>query len=110
MKSKFRISALATLVLTVFACASANRRPGPPATQLAEVANDDVVATFFDDDFSKTTGGYSYSYGGNTHTKIARSSSNDGGSMLVTYLADDYSGVNVSMGTGKLLELSPYRK
>ncbi|HYQ41663.1 MAG TPA: carbohydrate binding domain-containing protein [Polyangiaceae bacterium] len=110
MKSKFRISALATLVLTVFACASANRRPGPPATQLAEVANDDVVATFFDDDFSKTTGGYSYSYGGNTHTKIARSSSNDGGSMLVTYLADDYSGVNVSMGTGKLLDLSPYRK
>lgn len=110
MKSKLWVCALSTLVFAVFSCRPTKKVAGPSATELAEVGNDDVLATFFDDDFSRATGGYSYSYGGNTHVKIEKSSSNDGGSMLATYFDDDYSGVNVSMGTRKLLDLTPYRK
>ncbi|HEY0468297.1 MAG TPA: hypothetical protein VGC79_29070, partial [Polyangiaceae bacterium] len=110
MKSKLFAVALATLVVAVFSCRPTKKVAGPAKTELAQVVDDDVLGTFFDDDFSRTTGGYSYGYGGNTRTKIMKSSSNDGGSMLVTYLADDYSGVNVSLGTSKLLDLTPYRK
>ena len=108
MKSNLRALALAPFVLEVFSCRPVKNVAGPSATELAEVVNDDVVATFFDDDFSRT-GGYSYAYGGNTRAKIMKSSSGDG-SMLVTYFADDYSGVNVSMGNSKLLDLTPYRE
>lgn len=110
MKAKLRATTLSTLLLAVFSCIPTKKLAPPPATELAAVVNDDLVATFFDDDFSRSTGGYSYSYGGNTHVKIAKSSSNDGGSMLVTYLDDDYSGVNVSLGTGQLLDLTAFRK
>ncbi|HYP77492.1 MAG TPA: carbohydrate binding domain-containing protein [Polyangiaceae bacterium] len=110
MKSKFWIAALSALALAALSCIPTARVPGPLPTELSAVTDADVLATFFDDDFSRSTGGYSYSYGGNTHVKIAKSSANDGGSMLVTYFDDDYSGVNVSMGTSKLLDLTPYRK
>ena len=110
MKSKLLASALSVLALSLFACRPTKTVPSPTATERAAVASDDVLATFFDDDFSTSTGGYSYSYGGTTRVKIAKSSSNDGGAVLVTYFDDDYSGVNVSMGNSKLLDLTPYRK
>src|SRR4051812_15642714 len=110
MKSKLRVLALATLTWGLFSCRPVKKVVGPNGTELAAVVNDDVLATFFDDDFSKTTGGYSYAYGGNTRVKIQKSSSTDGGSMLVSYFADDYSGVNVSLGNRKLVDLTPYRK
>jgi len=109
MKSNLGALALATLVLWGCPFRPVKKVAGPAATELAEVATDDVIATFFGDDFSTTTGGYSYAYGGNTRVKIQKSSSGEG-SMLVTYLSDDYSGVNVSLGTSKLVDLSPYRK
>ncbi|MEO8902655.1 MAG: carbohydrate binding domain-containing protein [Polyangiaceae bacterium] len=93
-----------------FSCIPAKKVAAPAPTERAAVVDDDVVATFFDDDFAKTSGGYSYSYGGKTHSKIMKSSSSDGGSMLAVYFDDDYSGVNVSMGNSKLLDLTPYRK
>jgi len=110
MKSNLRALALASLVLWGCPFRPVKKVAGPAGTELAAVVSDDVLATFFDDDFSKTTGGYSYAYGGNTRVKIQKSSSSEGGSMLVTYLSDDYSGVNVSLGTSKLVDLSPYRK
>jgi len=110
MKSKTWALAFSALAIGGVACIPTKKVAGPPPGELAAVVNDDVLATFFDDDFARTSGGYSYSYGGNTHIKIAKSSANDGGSMLVTYFDDDYAGVNVSMGTSKLLDLTPYRK
>jgi len=110
MKSKLPVWALSALALGALSCVPTNRVASPAPTELAAIVSDDVVATFFDDDFSRATGGYSYSYGGNTRVEIKESSSNDGGKMLATYFDDDYSGVNVSLGTSKLLDLTPYRR
>ncbi|MEO7033144.1 MAG: carbohydrate binding domain-containing protein [Polyangiaceae bacterium] len=93
-----------------FSCIPTKKVAGPAPAELAVVQDDDVVATFFGDDFAKASGGYTYSYGGKTHSKVMKSSSADGGSMLAVYFDDDYSGVNVSMGNSKLLDLTPYRK
>ena len=77
-------------------CIPTKHVAGPPKEELAAVVDDDVLATFFDDDYAKASGGYSYAYGGKTHTKVMKSSTGEG-AMLVTYFDDDYSGVNVSM-------------
>ena len=109
MKSNVRVWAMAAFALGILSCIPTKKVAGPPPEELASVVNDDVLATFFDDDFAKASGGYSYSYGGKTHTKVMKSSSGVG-AMLVIYFDDDYSGVNVSMGNSRLLDLTPYRK
>ena len=103
------LCAFGALALSPFSCVPTKTVASAPPAEHAALADDDVLATFFDDDFSRATGGYSYSYGGKTHVKITKASSGEG-SILVTYLDDDYSGVNVSMGNGKLVDLTPYRK
>ena len=109
MKSNVWVWAIAAFALGILSCIPTKKVAGPAPEELASVVNDDVLATFFDDDFAKASGGYSYSYGGKTHTKVMKSSSGVG-AMLVAYFDDDYSGVNVSMGNSKLLNLTPYRK
>jgi Carbohydrate binding domain (family 11) len=70
---------------------------------------DEVLATFFDDDIQHASGGYTYVYGGKTVNKVLRSSTPGNKAVFATYLSDDYSGVNVSLNT-KLVDLTPYRK
>ena len=108
MKTRW-LCAVGAFALGPFSCVPTKTVASAPPTEHAAVSDDDVLATFFDDDFARASGGYSYSYGGKTHVKITKASSGEG-SILVTYFDDDYSGVNVSLGNSKLLDLTPYRK
>ncbi|HEY0466137.1 MAG TPA: hypothetical protein VGC79_18130, partial [Polyangiaceae bacterium] len=82
--------------------------PGPPAK--AELAlEDEVLATFFEDDIPRSSGGYTYSYGGKTKSEILPNASAGNGAFLGVFFDDDYSGVNISFG-GKFIDLRPYRK
>ncbi len=137
MKPSFRICASAILVASLFDCRP--RRPvQPPAgTQAGNPSvpnaapgegwlaldqnsdaptkpqlklDDEVVGTFFADDIPRASGGYTYSYGGKTANKVLPSSTPDNGAVFATYFDNDYSGVNISQGNSKFLDLTPYRK
>lgn len=71
---------------------------------------DAIVGTFFDDDVPKASGGYTYAYGQRTRNKVLPSSTAGNGAVFAAYFDDDYSGVNISLGKGKLLDLTPYRR
>lgn len=109
MKSYARVPALLTLTLGALSCYPYKTVNPPPPAEHAAVSDDDVLATFFDDDFARASGGYSYAYGGKTHSKITKSKTGEG-SIFVAYFDDDYSGINVSLGNGKIVDLTPYRK
>ena len=112
MTSLVRVCSSLGLVFTLAAQSSCikTKTVNPPSpAERAAVADGDVLATFFDDDFARTTGGYSYGYGGKTHGKITKSKTGEG-SIFVAYFDDDYSGINVSLGNAKLVDLTPYRK
>ncbi|MEO6603322.1 MAG: carbohydrate binding domain-containing protein [Polyangiaceae bacterium] len=79
--------------------------PSPQRLKL----DDAIVGTFFDDDVSKP-GGYTYAYGDKTRNKVLPSTSSGNAAVFATYFGDDYSGVNISLGAGKYLDLTPYRK
>lgn len=80
----------------------------PSPTQLK--LQDAIVGTFFADDVPKASGGYTYAYGGRTRNKVLPSSSAGNAAVFATYFGDDYSGVNISLGNGTFLDLTPYRK
>ena len=80
--------------------------PSPDQLKLADA----IVGTFFDDDVQKAGGGYTYAYGGKTRNKVLPSSSAGNRAVFAIYFDDDYSGVNISLGNGKFLDLTPYRK
>src|SRR3954468_12890387 len=80
--------------------------PAPAQLQLA----DEVVGTFFDDDIPRSSGGYSYSYGGNTSNQVLPSGTPGNSHVFAAVFANDYSGVNISQGNSKFLDLTPYRK
>lgn len=70
---------------------------------------DALLATFFDDDIPRSSGGYTYSYGGTTSNKILPSGTPGNAAVFGAFFADDYSGVNISFG-GQFIDLRPYRK
>jgi alpha-L-arabinofuranosidase len=72
--------------------------------------DDAVVQTFFDDDIPRASGGYTYSYGANTANKVLPSSTPGNGAVFAAFMGNDYSGVNISLGNSKFLDLTPYRK
>lgn len=80
---------------------------GPPPVQLH--LDDEIVATFFDDDIPRPSGGYTYSYGGNTSNRVVASKTPGNAQVFAIEFANDYSGVNISQGS-KFLDLTPYRK
>jgi len=80
----------------------------PTPTQLR--LDDEVFATFFDDDIPRASGGYTYSYGGSTKSQILPSSTPGNGKVFAALFDNDYSGVNISQGNSKFLDLTPYRK
>src|SRR5262245_18064383 len=55
--------------------------PKPAQTKL----DDSVVATFFDDDVPKQTGGYTYVYGGKTVNRVLASGTPDNHAVFATY-------------------------
>lgn len=79
--------------------------PSPAQLRL----QDAVTATFFDDDVPRA-GGYTYAYGGKTRNKLLPSSSAGNRAVFATYFDDDYSGVNISLGNGKFLDLTQVRR
>ena len=81
---------------------------GPPPAQLH--LDDEVLGTFFDDDIPRASGGYTYSYGGNTSSKALPSATTGNAQVFAALFANDYSGVNISQGNSKFLDLTPYRK
>jgi len=80
--------------------------PSPAQLRL----DDAIAATFFDDDVPKATGGYTYAYGGKTRNKPLPSRSDGNRAVFAAYFDDDYSGVNISMGNGKFLDLTGIRQ
>lgn len=80
----------------------------PEPAQLA--LPDAVLATFFDDDVPRAQGGFTYAYGGKTRNKVLPSTTAGNGAVFAIYFEDDYSGVNISLGAGKPVDLTPYRK
>lgn len=79
--------------------------PAPSQLKL----EDEVVASFFEDETPKN-GGYTYAYGGRTRNKRLPSSTPGNAAVFATYFDDDYSGVNISLGNAKFVDLTPYRK
>ena len=70
---------------------------------------DEVVATFFDEDIPRPSGGYTYAYGGKTTNRVVASSTPGNRAVFATHLDNDYSGVNISLGN-QPVDLRPYRK
>jgi len=79
---------------------------GPDPSKLA--LTDEVSESFFVDDIP--AGGFTYCYGGKTVTKPLEATNQPNGQVLATYFENDYSGVNVSIGTKKYFDLTPYRR
>src|SRR5450432_890178 len=65
---------------------------GPSTAQLH--LDDEVLGTFFDDDIPRSSGGYSYSYDGNTRSEVLPSRTPGNAQVFAALLANDYSGVN----------------
>lgn len=84
------------------------RTEAPTPGQLA--LDDAVVATFFEDDVPRAGGGFTYAYGGKTRNKVLPSSTAGNPAVFATYLEDDYAGVNISLGSGRAVDLTPHRK
>src|SRR5450432_3502172 len=140
MKLSFRIYASAILAVSLFDCRPRRPREPAQSAQSAQSAgasipngasgegwlaldqksdaptkpqlrlDDAVLGSFFDDDIPRSSGGYTYAYGGKTANKVLPSTTSDNGAVFATYFDNDYSGVNISQGNSKFLDLSPYRK
>jgi len=129
MKSHLWLCALASVLVAfgIVACqpsqpdrgpaesprAASGATPGAPQSEAPTKADlaleDEVLATFFDDDIPRSSGGYTYNYGGKTRNKTLPSATPGNAAVFATFFEDDYSGVNISFG-GQLLDLRPYRK
>jgi len=128
MKSYLWVCALASAGFCVGACqttlsepqkvehpslssSAPSREPSPSGAPAKGelVLDDEVLATFFDDDIPRASGGYTYSYGGKTKNEILPTARPDNGAVFGAFFEDDYSGVNISFG-GKLIDLTPYRQ
>lgn len=98
-------SVFAAVLVSLVACGSGPIVHPPPKAP----PGDDVVAVFFDDDIPKQSGGYTYSYGGKTSSKVLRGAPGET-ALFRTKFDDDYAGVNISLGNSTFVDLSPYRK
>lgn len=78
--------------------------PDPAGLKL----QDEIVENGFIDDHP--AGGFTYVYGGRTVTKGLEATNQPNGQVLATYFENDYSGVTMSFGTNKFIDLTPYRK
>lgn len=78
----------------------------PPPSDLK--LPDEVVGSFFLDDFP--TGGFAYGYGGRSCGKVLESRTSGNRAVWATYLENDYSGMSISLGAGKHMDLSAWRK
>jgi len=83
------------------------RQTAPLPAEL--VLEDEVLATFFDDDIPRASGGYTYSYGGKTSSQVLPSGTPANTAVFGAFFDDDYSGVNISFG-GRFIDLTSYRK
>ncbi len=72
--------------------------------------DDEIVGTFFDDDIPRSSGGYTYGYGGKTRNEIVSSTTPGNAKVFAAVFDNDYSGVNISQGNSKFIDLTPFRK
>ncbi|MEN9353664.1 MAG: hypothetical protein RL318_989 [Fibrobacterota bacterium] len=69
--------------------------------------NDEIVGSFFVEDLAA----FAYTYGGTKTTYKPLESTTPGNQQaLATYMENDYSGVSISIGNDKFMDLTPYRK
>ncbi|MBD3418514.1 MAG: carbohydrate-binding protein [Chitinivibrionales bacterium] len=79
-----------------------------PAPPLADKPNVNETHTIFDNRLA--AGGFCYVYGGKTAFKLQPTTSPDNPAVLATYLDNaNYSGVTISLGAGKTIDLSKER-
>ncbi|MCB9497283.1 MAG: hypothetical protein H6686_10410 [Fibrobacteria bacterium] len=77
--------------------------PDPELMKLSDVMED----VFIDD---LPPGGFQYVYGGKTVAKGLEATNQPNGQVYATYFDNDYSGVNISMGSNRYIDLTPVRK
>lgn len=89
--------------------AAAGTVDAPPKAALA--LEDEVAASFFEDDILHASGGYTYSYGGKTKNQVLHSTVADNPGVFGVFFDNgEYSGVNISRGNSAFVDLTPYRK
>jgi len=130
MKSSLRACASLSLAVALLDCqphsapppvepppvnhAPAAPTPAAPASDAPTPAqlrlDDEVLATFFDEDIPRGSGGYTYSYGGSTRNAILPSTTPGNAQVFAAFFDNDYSGVNISQGNSTFIDLTPYRK
>lgn len=79
---------------------------GPTPAQMK--LQDEIAGTFFDDGIPQ--GGFAYGYGGKTVQKTLDCTTPGNSSVWANYFDNDWSGLNISIGANKYMDLTPYRK
>jgi len=79
---------------------------GPDPSKLG--LSDEIFADVYIDDLPP--GGFQYVYGGKTASKGLEATNQKNGQVYATYFENDYSGVTISMGSNKYLDLTSIRK
>jgi hypothetical protein len=69
---------------------------------------DEIVGSFFENAYPN--GGFAYGYGGKTTQKSLPSTTSGNSGVWAIYFEDEWSGVNVSIGNERYLDLSKVRK
>jgi hypothetical protein len=98
-------SLCAALLISLFACGAPPIVHPPPEAALS----DELVTAFFDSDIPRQSGGYTYSYGGKTSSKVLLGAPGEI-AIFRTRFDDDYAGVNISLGNSKSVDLTAFRK
>ena len=70
--------------------------------------DDEVLGSFFVDD--PPIGGFTYGYGGKTTSKSLESTTPGNAQVWATYFDNDWSGLNISLGTKSFFDLTPIRR
>jgi hypothetical protein len=79
---------------------------GPTPEQMK--LNDEVLGSFFVDD--PAPGGFTYGYGGKTTSKSLESTTPGNAQVWAAYFDNDWSGLNISLGTKSFFDLTPIRR
>jgi hypothetical protein len=70
--------------------------------------DDDIVGTFYQDGYPD--GGYAFTYGGKTAQKPLMSTTDGNSGVWAVYFDNEWAGADVSIGNGRYMDLTPFRK
>ncbi len=79
---------------------------GPTPEQMK--LDDEIAATFFENDYPQ--GGFAYGYGGKTVQRILECTTPGNTGVWANYFDNDWSGLNLSVGADKYVDVTPFRK